>query len=237
MDALLVRASEILFSNGMKDKVLLRVLDILRDDDPDLKEILQLSIKVNSNLSATISHAVSIRFGGEDKWLSTISDFTLDEIKPSFALIGIVLGIFKAVNWYDEEWGKRTSFCEFLPHTIYQFIMCQSASAKNTGIALGQDDKEGFSTSIKKYVRADKTSWQESDRLVHIARILKKVKESCDSQNLTPDDLSPLGTLILDQLLYGIFGNVSIFGRFTGMEHVMNGNYPRICRVEQEKTS
>lgn len=235
MDRLLVIAGQILLSEGLTSEILLKAFGILENEDYNPCSLVRLCTEAKDwQTSSRISQAASIRSGGKDILLITTSNLLL-EIKSPWVLMGLVLGIFKATNWYDNEWKIRTDFCNLLPLIIYRFIVCQSETAKNTASVIGKIYENEISASVKQYVRSDKEAWQKPARLIHVSRILKNVREDFNSEKLTLDTLSPLGALILDQILYALFGHVSVSGRMYAMAYLMNEHIDELAGKAKSK--
>ncbi len=233
MDIQLVRAGEILFSRLAErvDPVLLKTFDILRDPLCEYDSIVSLCMETNWEMSARISQATSLHLLGQPKWLITTSKF-LPQITSPSALEGITLGIFKAANFYDKEWGAETGFNVSLPNVVYQIITCQSDGAKNVRNILSSSYEVDLSNSVKLYVRSDR---DKPTRLYDVSRILKSIREDFDSGKLTLETLSPLGTLILDQLLYALFGHLSVSGRMYAMAYLMNEHIDELAEKAKQK--
>lgn len=239
MDRQVEIIGQILFSKSLVtvDPVLIEAFDILKTANCSLTSVIPLCEKTDWTTSVRISQAASVRFLGAPNWLDIVWSH-IPHIKTPNALLGITLGIFKGINWYDEEWKTQTEFNKLLPCNIYQLIGCQSDGSKAAKSLLTDSYEAELSVSIKKYVRSDnKEPWQKPDRLVAIALLLNWVREDFDSKKLTLETLSPLGVLILDQLLYALFGNVSVSGRMYAMDYLMNEHIKRIIAKVGVKTS
>ncbi|MEK7564884.1 MAG: hypothetical protein AAB501_01435 [Patescibacteria group bacterium] len=232
------RIGQILFCDSLStvDPVLLEAYAKLMESECSLDCILPLCTNAEWNISTRISEAASMRFVREDRWLRKIHPAyeEYSEIKTPNAFLGIFLGIMKAANWYDNAWRPKIEFCETLPNVIYWFIVCQSNAATTTVNVITSKYESLLSDNLKNYARSSKEVGQKSARLVQISYILRRLREEFDSKRITLETISPLGVLILDQILYALFGDVSMEGRMQAMSYLMNEHIDRI--VEQVKT-
>ncbi len=238
MNSLAIQAGQVLFSDDSSDlQYLLVAFSILekhdhnsKDTDRELRGLVDRCSYLSWNISAKISEAACIRFAGRDIWLKAVVD-CLPNFKTFFGE-GIILGIFRAAVWHDSVWKSQTEFSNLLPEVIYRFIVANKLNVPT----LPNEYENELSMHVKKYVRVQGEAWQKPARLADINFILKKVRQDFNEDRINLDSISPLRTLILDQLLYGLFGDVSTLGRLEAMAYLMNEHFDKLAEKAKAKT-
>lgn len=231
MDTFVITAGKMLLGEEA-DIVLLTSFEALNNDidEIDLDILLERCKHGTWETAAKIAQAVVVRTYGADGWprLLTHKKIFTDEFRGTpYFLAGLALGSFMAADWLDHNCPIRSSFSDAFPQIICDFVTCQTEAAKLTNNIITTDYEKEIGKAIKQYVRpTSKNEWLIPHRLIEMARIFKFVRETMEGKNLS---LFPLGTLIMDQLFYGMVGSISTLGRTVAMDYLLNENIDRIA--------
>jgi len=176
-----------------------------------------------ANIIAAVTAASPYVLGEE--WMTIlmrpIKEYSFPEdpkLSPAY-ILGLVQGIFKACNWYDENSPLPAFDEQGLAKTLHFLINHLLAKNPITELAdeLLRDDKfaktyeSQLSQLIKAFARNKKIN--KGERLNTIVNLIRLAEEHRESGRLSEDKLSRLGTIILDQLNYAFFGSMSALAK------------------------
>lgn len=149
------------------------------------------------------------------------------KFEPEYAL-GFIKGIFKASNWYDDNYYVETiletSLVEKFVFLNKYFLEKNPLTEMADGLL--QNDKfaekyEGqLSNLIKTFVRHETN---RGARMASAVQLVQNTYLKIKKDEIPNEEVSRIGTIIFDQIAYAIFGSLSTYGRAKAI-YLLNQN-------------
>jgi len=181
--------------------------------DPILKQIKTVCLQTQSwEEIATIIEAITAYLGNHSFiWLNLLSqiisanrdkkDEQLLTANPRL-ILGLSLGLFRSINWLDENSQEPTLFNERLPTEIIELICWNDSIVKKANLLLpNQAFESRLSQAIKAYSRAEPILTVGLPRMVDLRNIINGVLTKINNSTALPR----INSLILDQFSYAVF--------------------------------
>lgn len=229
-----VSVKEALFGNQAFDLVLVQTYGLLLQEDCTKHFSTLLDFCAKSESYPTVSRimvgaVVAAPHLGSGRWLEltriffTHPAFT-DEVTPAFVL-GAALGLFGAAVWLDTNWKAETDFEKGFPEAIASIVFASGKTIDALGgektlhmVEFNPAFESKLSQAIKAWVRGPKPEeYYHGARLGNVWRIIDTVYERFQGGACS----NLLGKLIIEQISYGVFGELSAKGKIHALRTFM----------------
>lgn len=126
---------------------------------------------------------------------------------PQFPMGGI-LGLFEASNWLDDNWILETEYEKLFSRRIISFVKGNSKPLESVTEELLDNKYENqLAQAIAKFTKGNDRN--RGKRYAHIVEIINAIYKHLENEHR----LSPLQTLIADQIAFKLFADLSTRGR------------------------